>query len=145
MRREEAHAIRRALDNLIKTIPMASEAEFNAAAAAINDNVAAVRMWRDDREYKRGDIALDPADKTPYWALHEHGPSTGQVHQPSINPTIWTHCHGTSPETARPFVAEGHNPYMTGHYCTEVGAIYRSVHDNNVYAPSVYPAGWEAV
>lgn len=136
-------AMRRTMDNLVSGIGATDEATFNAAAAKINDNAAAIRVWRGDIDYKRGELAVDPENGVPYWAMHDHGPSTGQVHQPSASPTIWAHCHGTSPETARPFVAEGYNPYNKGHYCTEGDAVYRCVQDNNVFAPSVYPQAWE--
>lgn len=143
MKRSEAVGIRRALDNLCKMLELTDETAFNAKAATINDNAAAFRVYRPDKDYSRGDIVIDPADNVPYWAMHDHGPSTGQVWQPSTSPTIWTHCHGTSPETARPFVAEGHNPYMTGHYCTEGGAVWRCNRDNVVHAPSVLPEAWD--
>lgn len=145
MKRNEAVGIRKALDNLVATITLADEASFNSSAAVINENFMAFRVWRKDRDYVRGDVAIDPADNYPYWAMLANGPSTGQVHQPSTSPTIWTHCHGTTPETARPFVAEGHNPYMEGHYCTENGAVYLCKHNNTVYAPSVLSQAWEKV
>lgn len=49
------------------------------------------------------------------------------------------------PAHARPFVALSTSPYMTGNCCTENGSVYRSTMDNNVWAPSAYPAGWDAV
>lgn len=143
MRRSEAVGIRHALDNLVKTIPLTDEASFNSSAATINDNVMAFRVWLSEADYNRGDVRIDPEDGVPYWAMHNHGVSTGQIHQPSKSPTIWTHCHGTTPETARPFVAESHNPYMEGHYCTENGEVKRCKQNNTIHAPSVYPAAWE--
>lgn len=145
MKRSEAVGIRKALDNLVATISLADEASFNSAASTINENHMAFRLWRDDRDYTRGDVAIDPADNCPYWAMHSHGPTIGQVHHPSTSPTIWTHCHGTTPETARPFLAEGHNPYMDGHYCIENGAVYLCKQNNTVHAPSVLPVAWEMV
>lgn len=145
MKRREAADIRRALDNLAATIPTADEASFNGSAAAINENSAAFRLWLAEGDYVRGDVRIDPADGVPYWAMHDNGKTSGQVHQPSMSPTVWVHCHGTSPDTARPFVAEGHNPYNKGHYCTENGAVFLCVQDGNVFAPSAYPSAWEAV
>lgn len=49
------------------------------------------------------------------------------------------------PAKALPFVAISTSPYMKGNCCTENGAVYRSKIDNNVHAPSAYPAGWEEV
>lgn len=145
MKRSEAVGIRKALDNLVAMIPLADEMSFNGSAAAINENRMAFRVWRADRDYVRGDVAVDPVDNCPYWAMHSHGPSVGQVHQPSASPTIWTHCHGTTPETARDFRAEGHNPYMTGHYCSEGGEVYLCRVDGVVHAPSVVPTAWESI
>ena len=142
MKRSEALGIRKALDNLESMIGLVDETVFNAKAGIVNDNVAAFRRYNPDKDYVRGDIAVDPADNVPYWAIHSHGPSTGQVWQPSLSPTIWMHCHGTSPETARPFVAESHNPYMVGHYCIEDGVPKRCIRNNTVHAPSVLPEAW---
>lgn len=149
-RRAQLFAMRGIMDKVVAAIPMADEAEFNASAAAINENAAALRVWLPGtadkpRNYARTDIRTDPADGFPYWAMVDHTSRAGQELQPSLTPTIWAHCHGTTPETARPFVAEGHNPYMKGHYCTENGAVKRCNSDNVVHAPSVYPAAWETV
>ena len=143
MKKSEALSLRRILDGVVDGIGAVDEATFNASAAAINENAAAIRVWRADIDYARGALAVDPENGVPYWAMHDHGPSTGQVHQPSASPSIWAHCHGTSPETARPFAAEGYNPYNKGHYSTEGGKTYLCVQDNNVFAPSVYPQAWE--
>ena len=49
------------------------------------------------------------------------------------------------PAKALPFVAISTSPYMKGNCCTENGNTYRSTIDNNVWAPSAYPAGWKQV
>lgn len=54
---------------------------------------------------------------------------------------VWS----TDPAKALPFVSMATSPYMTGDCCTENGSTYRSKSENNVYAPSAYPDGWEAV
>lgn len=143
--RAQLFDIRRILDKYEKGFNLTDESAFNAAAAAINEDAAAFRVWLPDGDYLRGDVKIDPDDNTPYWAIHSHGKSTGHVYQPSKSPTMWTHCHGTTPETARPFVAESYNPYMTGHYCTEGDAVARCKQDNIVYPPSVLPAAWDIV
>lgn len=148
--REKFFAMRGIMDKVVAAIPVADEAAFNAAAAEINANAAAIRVWLPGtsdkpRAYARTDIRLDPADGCPYWAMVAHTSYAGQELQPSLTPTIWAHCHGTTPDTARPFVAEGHNPYMKGHYCTENGVVKRCNTDNTVHAPSVYPAAWDDV
>ena len=134
--------VRRLLDELISKYNLTDENAFNSAAETINKNSIAFRTRTSEQSYKRGDVRIDPTDNTPYWAMHDHNSIKGQELQPCLTPTIWTHCHGTTPETARPFVAEGHNPYMKGHYCIENDIIYLCNTDNIVYAPSVLPSAW---
>lgn len=141
--RKQLLAIRQMLDELIGEIPASNESEFNRSAADINRKTPAIRVWLPLRRYERGDIRVDPDDGCPYWAMHGHSSVEGAELQPSLSPTIWTHCHGTTPETARPFVAEGHNPYHTGHFCIEDFVVYRCKQDNTVYSPSVLPGAWE--
>lgn len=136
---------RRLLDELIKGYSLTNEDTFNSSADIINKNAAAFRIWSADADYLRGDVRIDPADGVPYWAMHAHGISSGHVCQPSKSPTMWVHCHGTTPETARPFMAEGHNPYHKGHYCIENGAVFLCNTDNTVHAPSALPNAWEQV
>lgn len=143
--RNKGFQLRAILDDVVKDIGATDEASFNAKAAIINAKSAAIRTWIPDRDYKRGEMSIDPMDGIPYWALHDHGTSTGHICQPSTTPTMWTHCHGTTPETARPFLAEGHNPYMTGHYCTEGDVVARCKRDNVVHAPSILPDAWEII
>ena len=137
--------IRRILDEMIEGYGLTDEAAFNANAAKINRNADAFRVYKPDKDYVRGDVVVNPADDIPYWAMHNHGPSTGQVHEPSMKSTIWTQCHGTTPGTAREFIAEGHNPYMAGHYCRENGVIALCNTDYTVHPPSVLPQAWTFV
>lgn len=111
----------------------------------INECIIAIRTWKAGQSYIRYDVRIDPADGIPYWAMHDHTSVEGQELQPSLTPSMWAHYHGTTPETARPFVQEGHNTYMNGHYCTENEIVYKCLQDNTIYAPSVYPTAWEQV
>lgn len=143
--RAQLFDVRRILDKYEKGMNLTDESAFNAAAAIINEDAAAFRVWLENGDYLRGDVRIDPADKTPYWAIHAHGASSGHVCQPSKTPSMWAHCHGTSPETARPFVAESYNLYQQGHYCTENGAVFLCLQNNTVHAPSVLPSAWKQV
>ena len=143
--RQHLAAVRAILEDVVKDIGATDEASFNAAAATVNKKIAAIRTWIEDGEYIRGDMTIDPEDGVPYWAIHSHGKSTGHVCQPSKSPTMWAHCHGTSPETARPFIAESYNTYSTGHYCIEGNVVARCIQDGIVYPPSVLPAAWEII
>lgn len=63
--------------------------------------------------------------------------------EPEDLPAQWGFVWSTDPEKALPFIAISTSPYMTGDCCTENGTVYRSTIDNNVWAPSAYPQGWE--
>lgn len=65
--------------------------------------------------------------------------------EPEELPAQWGFKWSTDPAKALPFIALSTSPYMTGDCCTEDGAVYRSKIDNNVFAPSAYPQGWEEV
>lgn len=65
--------------------------------------------------------------------------------EPEELPAQWGFKWSTDPAKALPFVALSTSPYMIGDCCTEGGKIYRSTIDNNVWAPSAYPQGWEEV
>lgn len=56
----------------------------------------------------------------------------------------WGFVWSTDPAKALPYIALSTSPYNKGECCTEGGAVYRSTIDSNVWAPSAYPAGWEA-
>ena len=54
---------------------------------------------------------------------------------------VWSN----DPAHALPFISLSTSPYMKGNVCSENDVVYRSKFDNNVWAPSAYPDGWEAV
>ena len=65
--------------------------------------------------------------------------------EPEQLPAQWGFVWSTDPAKALPFVAISTSPYGIGECCTENGKIYRSTIENNVWAPSAYPQGWEEV
>lgn len=65
--------------------------------------------------------------------------------EPEELPAQWRFVWSTDPAKALPFIALATSPYAPGDCCTEDGAVYRSTVDNNVFAPSGYPDGWELV
>lgn len=71
--------------------------------------------------------------------------STIYTQEPEALPSQWGFVWSQNPEKALPFVAISTSPYMAGDCCTENGEAFRSIIDNNVWSPSSYPAGWEAV
>ena len=71
--------------------------------------------------------------------------STVYTQEPEDLPAQWGFYWSKDPAKALPFVAMSTSPYMTGDCCTEGGKTWRSTIDNNVWAPSAYPQGWEEV
>lgn len=71
--------------------------------------------------------------------------STVYPQQPEELPAQWGFFWSTDPAEALPFVAISTSPYNIGDCCTDDDVVYRSLIDNNVWKPSDYPAGWEAV
>lgn len=65
--------------------------------------------------------------------------------EPEAYASLWGFVWSTDPKKAKPFIAMSTSPYMTGDCCLENNEVYRSKIDNNVYAPSAYPQGWEKV
>lgn len=71
--------------------------------------------------------------------------STIYTQEPEELAAQWGFVWSDDPNHALPFVALSTSPYMKGNCCTENDIVYRSLMDNNVYAPSAYPQGWEKV
>ena len=71
--------------------------------------------------------------------------STIYTAEPEELPVQWGFVWSTDPAKALPFIALSTSPYNTGDCCSENGVVYRSKIDNNVWAPSAYPDGWEEV
>lgn len=69
--------------------------------------------------------------------------STVYTQEPEELPAQWGFKWSTDPAKALPFIALSTSPYMKGDCCSENNVVYRSLIDNNVYAPSAYPQGWE--
>ena len=65
--------------------------------------------------------------------------------EPEELPAQWGFVWSQDPAKALPFIALSTSPYNTGDCCSEGDFVYRSTMDSNVWAPSAYPAGWEAV
>lgn len=69
--------------------------------------------------------------------------STIYTQEPEELPAQWGFKWSKDPAKALPFIALSTSPYMTGDCCTEGGETYVSKIDNNVFAPSAYPQGWD--
>ena len=65
--------------------------------------------------------------------------------EPEELPAQWGFVWSDNPAHALPFIALSTSAYMKGNCCVEGDVVYRSLIDNNVWAPSAYPIGWEVV
>lgn len=65
--------------------------------------------------------------------------------EPEALPAQWGFVWSDDPAHAKPFVAIATSPYQKGNCCTENGITYRSLIDNNVFAPSDLPDGWAKI
>ena len=102
---------------------------FNAAKQYLNYKAGYVCRSAAGRAVK----LLQPYDSTIY------------PQQPEELPAQWGFYWSQNPEDALPFVALATSPYMTGDCAIDVGWVWQSTIDNNVWAPSAYQQGWEKV
>lgn len=114
--------------------------ELNAEAMYIPDFVAACQKMN---MLKRpvGFVCKSSAGRVV--KLLQNYDSTIYTQEPEDLPAQWGFVWSDDPAHAKPFVAISTSPYMKGNCCTEGDGIFRSTMDNNVHAPSAYPAGWE--
>ena len=118
--------------------------ELYAAEDYIPDFAAAVAK-KNMRERKAGmtDGFVCRSSAGRVVRLIQNYDSSIYTQEPEDLPAQWGFVGSTDPEKALPFVAISTSPYMTGDCCTENDIVYRSTIDNNVWAPSAYPQGWE--
>lgn len=134
--RAQFFAIRRALDGFVSKIA--------DSPAEINDNPAALRTWKPGA-YAAGDVRSYAG--IPYKCVQAHDSTASPDWTPDTAPALWMQYHGTTIETARPWIAPtgAHDMYKAGEYMIWTdGAAYWCVSDT-AYSPADYPAAWEAV
>lgn len=106
-----------------------------------------VPAWDSAKDYTGWAAGYPVADEGQVWLLLQPHNAAHYTGRPSSLRALWGLAHTTDPAKAKPWVAPygTSGVYMTGECCTENGGTYRSTTDNNVWAPSAYPAGWELV
>lgn len=65
--------------------------------------------------------------------------------EPEELPAQWSFVWSQDPAHALPFISLATSHYNIGDCCTENGKVYRSNHENNIWAPSEYGAFWDLV
>lgn len=124
---------------------VAAQMETTHDPSKINEDVAVVAVWKPDAVYSRYAVTVDPEDGWPYFALHDHRAADYGNKPPRNDTALWRICHGTSAETARPFLADAANLYYKGHFCTFDGGVWEYIADTpSAYSPADYAAYWQA-
>ena len=133
--RAELLAMRKALDGLVGKIV--------ETPAEVNEYQAAVREWQPGA-FAVGDVRQRLG--VPYKCVQAHDSTANPGWTPEATPALWMQYHGTSPETARPWLAPAgaHDQYKAGEYMIWTdGKLYQCISDT-AYSPADYAAAWKA-
>ena len=112
--------------------------------AAINRVATLVRPWKPGA-YAVGDVRVYGG--IPYRCVQAHDSTQNPAWTPDATPALWMQYHGTTPETARPWVAPAgaHDIYRAGEYMIWTdGQMYKCLQDT-AFSPVDYLQAWEAV
>ena len=115
------------------------------ALIAEQDSIPA---WREDAVYRAEHIGFPVQDGDQvYTILQAHTPDHNPGSRPADLPAIYSIQHTKDPAKAKLYMAPSGTSgmYMAGDCCVENGTVWRSLNDNNVWAPSAYPSFWEEV
>lgn len=118
----------------------ARKAAPEAEANDVIDIAPLLQAW-EPGVYALGDVVTWEGEAV--WCVTAHDSTVTTDWTPGAAPSLWAHYHGRDAAHARPFLAEGHNPYNTGHWCTEDGKAWLCLRDGVVHPPSVLPEAWE--
>lgn len=109
----------------------------------INEYAELLRKWIPGN-YVVGDVRV--YDGIPYKCIQAHDSTGNETWNPSVA-SLWMQYHGTSIESARPWVAPtgAHDMYLAGEYMIWTdGLTYRCLSNTN-FSPADYAAAWEQV
>ena len=111
---------------------------------ALNKVHILARIWAPGI-YAVGDVR--EYNGVPYKCVQGHDSTQNPDWTPDAEPALWMQYHGTSPETARPWVAPAgaHDIYRAGEYMIWMDEqMYKCLQDTN-FSPAEYAQAWEAV
>lgn len=134
--RKQLLAYRKALDTLVIKI--------SDSPTEINDNQIVLRAWQPNT-YSVGDVRV--YENIPYKCVQAHDSTLNDAWNPSATPALWMQYHGTSVESARPWLAPtgAHDMYKAGEYMIWTdGSIYQCLTDT-IYSPTDYSQAWTKV
>ena len=132
--RTELLAMRKALDGLVGKIV--------ETPAEVNEYQAAIREWQPG-PFVAGDVRQRLG--APYKCVQGHDSTANPGWTPEATPALWMQYHGTTPESARPWITPtgAHDMYKAGEYMIWTdGKTYKAKMDT-AYSPADYPQAWE--
>lgn len=132
----KARSMRKAADGLIEKI--------SYSAAEINDNLGVLREWKMG-VYDIGDVRMDEGN--PYKCVQYHDSTHNPDWHPSNVPALWMQYHGTTRDTARPFIhpTGAQDMYLAGEYMIWTDGSIKRAKMDTAYSPDEYAQAWETV
>ena len=127
--------VREALDKHIINI--------NSDTKEINEYAELLRKWTPGN-YVVGDVRV--YEGIPYKCIQAHDSTGNETWNPSVA-SLWIQYHGTSVETARPWITPtgAHDMYLAGEYMIWTdGSIYKCLSNTN-FSPADYASAWEKI
>lgn len=112
--------------------------------AALNNIHILARIWVPG-VYEVGDVREYNA--IPYRCIQAHDSTANVNWTPENTQALWMQYHGTTPETARPWVQPlgSEDRYKMGEYMIWTdGQMYKCLQDTN-FSPAEYAQAWEVV
>lgn len=127
--------IRAALDKHVVNI--------SADTKEINEYMEILRKW-EPGAYIVGDVRL--YNDIPYKCIQAHNSTGNETWNPSVA-SLWMQYHGTSVETARPWVAPtgAHDMYLAGEYMIWTDGLTYKCLSNTNFSPADYVLAWERI
>lgn len=136
--RLRAQRLRAAMDAALVGIVTAGGA---SETETVNNAMAMIRQWQPGA-YSVGDVRT--YEGVPYKCVQAHDSTANSGWTPPSVPALWMQYHGTSKDTARPWVQPlgAHDQYKRGEWMVWTdGAAYECVQDT-VYTPDQYAQAW---
>ena len=134
--RAQFFEMRKCLDGLVRKIV--------DSPAEINLNMAGIRHWKEGA-YTVGDVRMYDSD--PYKCVQGHDSTGTPGWNPKDAPALWMQYHGTTKETARPFVhpTGAHDMYLKGEYAIFDGGAIKRANQDTSFGPDEYAQAWDDV
>lgn len=123
---------------------------IDGAIVSLSENPdGVIRLMYMVKEWAPGSFAMGDVRKynnNLYKCVQAHDSTQNPAWNPSATPALWANYHGTSKDTALPWVAPtgAHDMYKAGEYMIYTdGVIYKAKMDT-AYSPTDYAQAWEA-